>query len=237
MSEDRGTSTCSPRCWIGEAWGRRSLVVLLATLGLSGCATLQEIANLRRVDFRLNDVSAVRLAGVDVMGVRSVEDLNVIDVGRITLAVARNELPLQFVLDVAANNPAGGGAARLTALDWTLLIEDRETISGALDQEYVIQPGTSAVIPVPISFDLIEFVDGSATDLTELVLSLANAGGSPKNIALRARPTIDTPLGPMRYPEPIVIGGQVGRIPAPIPYNQRQGRRNDAGSFQLARNP
>lgn len=193
------------------------LPALLLTLAFGGCATLQEIANLRQVDFRLNNVSAVQLAGVDLMQVRSVEDLNVLDVGRITLAVARNELPLQFVLGVEANNPAGGGAARLTALDWTLLVEDRETISGALDQEYVIQPGSSTVIPVPIAFDLIEFVDGSATDLTELVLSLANAGGSPKNISLRAQPTIDTPLGPMRYPEPIVIGGEIGRIPAPIP--------------------
>jgi hypothetical protein len=196
----------------------RRLVAALLTLGLAGCATLQEIANLRRVDFRLRDVSGLALAGVDLAGVRSVEDLNLIEVGRITVAVTRNRLPIAFELGIAASNPPGeGGDARLTALDWTLFLEGRETISGALDREYVIPAGGSTRIPVTIAFDLIEFVDGNATDLTELALSLANAGGSPKNVTLRAVPTIDTPLGPIRYPEPIVIGGDIGRIPAPLP--------------------
>lgn len=194
------------------------LALLLVTLATTGCATLQQIANLRQVDFRLREVSGLALAGVDLSDVRSVEDLNLVDVGRISIAVARNELPIEFILGVAASNPAdGGGAARLTALDWTLLLEGRETISGALDREYVIEPGASTMIPVAIAFDLIEFAEGSATDLAELALSLANAGGSPKNITLRAQPTIDTPLGPIRYPEPIMIGGDVGRIPAPAP--------------------
>jgi len=192
-----------------------ALVILLLT---AGCATLQQIANLSRVDFRLGDLSGLRLAGVDLSDVRSIDDLNVLEVGRITLAVARNELPIEFELGVEASNPVGdGGDARLTALDWTLLLEGRETISGALDREYLIPAGTSTRIPVTIGFDLIEFVDGNATDLVELALSLANAGGSPKKVALRAIPTIDTPLGPVRYPDPIVIGGEVGRIPAPLP--------------------
>jgi len=184
----------------------------------AGCATLQQIATVGRVDFRLDDVSGLRLAGVDLSGVRSVDDLNVVEVGRITLAVTRNELPIEFELGVAASNPVGeDGDARLTALDWTLLLEGRETVRGALDRDYLIPAGSSTRIPVTIAFDLIEFVDGNATDLTELALSLAGAGGSPKNVALRALPTIDTPLGPIRYPEPIVIGAEVGRTPAPAP--------------------
>jgi hypothetical protein len=50
-----------------------------------------------------------------------------------------------------------------------------------------------------------EFFDGSAQDLFELALSIADQGGAPTEIALRATPTIQTPLGPMRYPQPITI--------------------------------
>lgn len=164
-----------------------------------------------RLDFRLDHLAEVRLAGVDLRGVRSYRDLNPLDVARIGLAVSRNELPLEFVLDVrAANTSTNAGRARLTRMDWTLLLEGRETITGRIDREYVVEAGSTATIRVPVAFDLIEFFDGNATDLAELVLSLTDAGGSPKNLALRAVPTIDTALGSFRYPEPILIEGTIG---------------------------
>jgi hypothetical protein len=193
---------------------RPARLIILAVVGLavSGCATLQEIANVARLDFRLDRLAELRLAGVDLRNVRSYEDLSPVDVGRIAFAVSRNELPLEFVLDVeAANTRSDAGRARLTRMDWTLLLEGRETIAGRLDREYVVEAGSSTTIPVPVTFDLIEFFDGNATDLAELVLSLADAGGSPKNVALRAVPTIDTALGSFRYPEPILIEGTIGR--------------------------
>lgn len=187
-------------------------LVACACLAASGCATLQEIANVARLDFRLDRLAELRLAGVDLRGVQRYDDLSPVDVGRIALAVSRNELPVEFVLDVEADNTrAGVGRARLTRMDWTLLLEGRETVTGRLDEEYVIEAGTTAIVPVPIAFDLIEFFDGNAADLVELALSLADAGGSPKNVALRAVPTVDTALGSFRYPDPILIEGTVGR--------------------------
>ncbi len=193
---------------------RRMLqLVLISVTGVavSGCATFQEIANVARLDFRLDRLSGLRLAGVDLRSVDAYGDLSPVDVGRIALAVSRDELPVEFVLDIEAVN-AGADArrARLTRMDWTLLLEGRETVTGRIDREYVVEAGSTTTIPVPVAFDLIEFFDGNAGDLAELVLSLADAGGSPKNVALRAVPTIDTSFGSFRYPEPILIGGTVG---------------------------
>jgi hypothetical protein len=60
-------------------------------------------------------------------------------------------------------------------------------------------------VPLDVSLNLVEFFQGSARDLVELALSLSGQGGAPKEVALRATPVVDTPLGPMRYPRPITI--------------------------------
>ncbi|NNE36122.1 MAG: hypothetical protein HKN13_12845, partial [Rhodothermales bacterium] len=147
-----------------------------------------------------------RIAGVETSGIRGYEDLGALDIVRIGAAVARKELPVSFVLDVVAKNPAENGVqARMVGMDWTLLLEDRETISGVFEDEVVIPAGETRHLPIRIELDLIRFFEGNARDLVDLALSLAGEGGSAKNVKLRAVPTIQTLVGPVRYPEPITI--------------------------------
>lgn len=177
-----------------------------ALLAVGGCATLQQLAALRDVDFALDRVARLSLAGIDLDEKRSYGDLGITDVARLTLALSRNELPLSFDLLVRGENPTENGTdARLVRFAWTLLLEDRETVSGVFDDEVVFSPGVPATFPLTISLDLLDFFEGSAQDLGELALSLAGEGGSPKNVAIRAVPTINTALGPIQYPGTITI--------------------------------
>ena len=88
---------------IARKWTYPALAILA---GAAGCATLQQIAALRQVDFSLAGTRNARLAGVDLSRVRSYRDLSAVDLGRIGLAVARKDLPLEFQLDVRGENPA-----------------------------------------------------------------------------------------------------------------------------------
>ena len=179
-------------------------VILLSTA--IGCATLQQMASLRNVDFALDRVSDLRLSGIDVGSVRSFDDLSFLDAGRLVLALSRNELPMDFRLHLRAENPAENSTeARMVQMAWTLLLQDRETLSGVLENEILLPPGEPTDVPLAISLNLMEFFEGSAQDLVELALSLAGQGGAPKEVALRATPVINTPLGPIRYPGPITI--------------------------------
>ncbi len=182
------------------------LALFVVLPALSGCQTLKEIANLRHVDFSLDRLSGLNLAGVSLQNVRSYRDLSAGDLFKLTTAVARRDLPLRFNLHVAALNPETNSvAARLVRMDWTLFLEDRETISGVVDQEQVLNPGQPVDIPVAIDLELLSFFDKNAQDLVDLVLSLSGEGGAPKNVRLQAIPVIDTVIGPIRYPDPIVI--------------------------------
>lgn len=183
-----------------------AILIIVISVVIQGCQTLREIAALRLVDFGIDNVTDARLAGVEVQRIRSYEDLSSTDLFRLGRALASREMPFAFSLNIAAQNPEENEVqARLLRMAWTLFLEDRETISGVLNQEYVLPPGTTTTIPVRIELDLVEFFDRNLEDLVELAISASGQGGEPTNVALRATPTIDTPLGEMEYPRPITI--------------------------------
>ncbi len=192
---------------------RRTLILAFAASALVGCATVQEIIALRSVDFQLDRVTDVRLAGISLAHVQSSADLSLGDGARVAAALATRELPLSFRLNLIAANPTSNRVtARLVRLQWTLFLEDTETISGQIAHEYELPPGQPTSIPIDVSLDLLDFYQRSGRDLIELAMNLAGAGGAPKQVAVRAVPTVDTPLGAISYPRPItIVAGSVGR--------------------------
>lgn len=185
-----------------------------ATVLAAGCATLQELTALRRVDFSLAGATGSTLAGVPIASIRTFGDLSAIQVARLGTALARHELPLETVLQVRATNPEDNVQARLIGLDWKLFLDDRETIAGMLDGEFVLPPGQPVDVPVALRLDLLDFFDGQLEEVVGLALAVAG-GGEPTRVRLEATPSIRTTLGPIRYPQPIRIEHEVGGAPQP----------------------
>ncbi|HYM82326.1 MAG TPA: hypothetical protein VEY91_13060 [Candidatus Limnocylindria bacterium] len=178
---------------------------------LLGCATLQEIAALRQVAFSIDRVSDVRIAGVRVEGTRSYGDLGAADVARLVAAAGARAVPLDMILHVRAENPATNEvSARLVALDWKFFIEARQIVDGSLPGEFRLPPGEPVDVPLAMRFDLVDFFGGGARELFDLALALSGQGGRSREIRLEAMPTIQTGIGPIRYPDPIVIRRRVG---------------------------
>lgn len=188
------------------------LCVLLLGLNGLGCTAIQEIAALRQVDFSLDQVTEARLAGIDLDGLNDYSSVNPLDLVRIGNAIRNQSLPFAFTVHIGGRNPDENEvSARLVQMDWTLFLEDRETISGVFNDEVVLPPGRHVDIPISMELDLYRFFESNARDLIELALSVAGAGGSPKNIRISAVPTIQTALGPIRYPGRIdIVSATVG---------------------------
>lgn len=189
-----------------------ALLALLPLLLLAGCATLGQLTALQDVDFSIEELSEVRVAGVDVTRVQSISDLSFSEGAALAGAVQRGDLPLQVELTILARNPEENLAdARLVRMDWTLLLEGRETVSGVFADEIILPRGEPTTFPVLAELNLVEFFEGNAADLVEMVASLAGVGGEAKEIELRASPVVQTALGPISYPTPIrIVGGRVG---------------------------
>jgi hypothetical protein len=190
---------------------RRTFLASLILCGtLVGCPALQEIAALRSVEFSLAGTSGATLAGVPIDSVRSIDQLSSTQVARVAAALAQGRLPLEANLLVRALNPGDNVQARLTRLDWTLFLDDQETINGILDREFVLPPGEPATVPLQVRLDLLDFFDGRLDQVVNLALALAGAEGARQRVRLEASPSVQTPVGPIRYPRPISIEYEVG---------------------------
>ena len=185
---------------------RWTLALAALTAALAGCVTLSRVTALERVDFSIAGVRDGRLAGVDLRRIANYDDLSAVEIGRIALAFSRRDVPLDLTIMVRADNPADNRtAATMVKLAWTLLLDDKETVSGVLDTVVTMPPGETAYVPLPMRVNLRQFFDGPAQSLVNLAASVAGISSHPTKIAVRAIPTINTPLGPITYPSPITI--------------------------------
>lgn len=190
----------------GSRATRAALWFVLTAGVLGACATLQQVVALRRVDFSLAGIQDGRLAGVALTRIASYRDLSAIEIGRIAYAFARNDVPLEFRVNVRAENPAHNSVtATMVRLSWTALLDDKETVSGVIDSSFTLPPGQPVAIPLLVRLNMRQFFDGPAESLVDIAAGLAGLRSEPTRVTIRATPTIDTPIGPITYPEPITI--------------------------------
>ena len=183
-----------------------ALVASLTLLAIPGCATLQQIAPLRTVRFDFGGVSDVRIAGIPIGEKTSFRSLSVANAARLAAAIAMNEVPLELIAHVHATNPAENAvSARMVALGWTLFVEDRQTLAGGLTSPVSISPGVTSDVPLAVRIDLVQLSQGGARDLFDLGLAIAGQGTLQKDLRLDLVPTIETPLGPIRYAVPVTV--------------------------------
>lgn len=187
-------------------------VLLVSLIVLAGCATTRQFLALRRVNFDIDNVNRVSIAGVPVERIRAYSDLGPLELARLAAAATRGEIPLEFDLLVGGENPADNATtARLVRMSWTLLLNGTETISGNIDTAYTFAPGARTIVRVPIRLDVARFFRNNARDAFDLACGIANLGGCrPAEVQLRALPTVDTPLGPIQYNEPLVLTRRTG---------------------------
>ena len=118
----------------------------------------------------------------------------------------QKQAPIELVAHVSATNPRENKvAARMVDMGWTLFVEDRRALSGQLGHPVVVEPGGSVDVPVAVRFDLVELGAGGARDLFDLAVAIAGQGTVKKDLRLELVPTIETSLGPLAYPAPVVI--------------------------------
>lgn len=198
--------------------GLRLMTLMIALVVIvPGCATLTEMAgalsNLQRLKFRVAGVSGFTVANISLSGKQQITDFGLMDGINLLAGYNRKKLPAGFTLNIKALNPNDGTGgspqttSTLTSFEWRLLIDDKPTVSGNIEKPIEI-PGTgqSAVIPLEINLDLMEFFgEKGYNDLLNLALALGGAQSDISRLAIDAQPRVSTPLGEITYPGRIII--------------------------------
>jgi hypothetical protein len=186
----------------------RWIVIGFALSLVLGCATAGELASLRKVDFTFDHISGPMLVGIPLGRIYKYEDLSPSDLTRLGVAVASNDMPFDLTVHLAARNPEENTVnARLLAMDWTYLVDNKKVVEGKLTQaqELTLSPGETRDVPVGITFNLVEAFEGSPQELLDTALVLSGQRTSGRRRTLLISPTLDTPAGPMSYPDPIKL--------------------------------
>ena len=179
---------------------------------LSSCAALNALAGVARIQFKLNDVQSVRLAGIDIANKHSVSDFSIMDGVNLLGAFSSGRFPLTFTLNVAAKNPNQPSSAssmlsslQVSQFPWRLLIDNHETISGDIGAPIGVPAGgTTVMMPLQVSVDLKQFFANQGyNDMINLALAIAGQGTS--RLQLKAQPTMTSPIGSLKYPSELTI--------------------------------
>jgi hypothetical protein len=201
----------------------KSMLFILPTIAFgawlvsAGCSALQEmqntLANLQRLQFKLDGVAPGNLAGINLAQVNAPSDLSLQDGLKLMNAFTNKSLPVTFTLNVAAKNPNDGTAgtskqvALLSSLAWKLKIDEKETISGDIPNPIEIPgSGQATIIPLSMSLDLYTFFkDQGYKDVLNLGLAVAGQKGSTSRLTLAATPTVSVAGINLKYPGQINI--------------------------------
>ena len=84
-----------------------------------GCTGLYDaIVNLQRLQFKLDRVTGMKLAGVSLSSIERPSNLSIIDAANLLANFTQGRLPAEFTLNVLAKNPNDGtGGTNLMAIN------------------------------------------------------------------------------------------------------------------------
>ena len=185
------------------------IILIFIALSLGACKQLKELANFARCEFKIRNIENITLAGINVQQVKSISDVGIADAARLMAAVGQNNLPLQFTLNVDVKNP-NPTQASLNRLDWILIIDDIELLTGTSMNKIQIAPnGGIANYPLAFNFNLKDVMkQKTGQSLINFGLNLAGAGNQPSRVTLKAKPYINVGSFQIPYPGYITIKNQ-----------------------------
>lgn len=189
------------------------LTLLITIMAILGCQQIKNIthslSSFTSLRFKIENVSDFMLAGVSIATKSSLNDFSPVDVLKIGNEIAKNKLPVSFVVNIAVKNPNTGlGGTKpipvtIKRMDWVLFIDGVQTITSRLNREFQF-PASNDIghLPLEVSMDLFDFFGNRGYEgLINLALYLGGLRSDPSKIIIEATPTFSTPFGDYQSPK------------------------------------
>lgn len=179
------------------------IILFAAAVMLTACDVLKQVEGMQmltKCEFRINTISDIQLAGVNVSGVKKISDINPLDALIITNAWLSNQLPLDFNLNLEVKNP-NNQPASMNRLDWILFIDDMQMLEGAVNERFVTGAGETGNLPVQIGFNLAEVLKGESKDkIISTALGLVDGSGKSTRVMVKLKPSLMVGQQTIMYP-------------------------------------
>ena len=149
---------------------------------------LKAVRTFAKTTFRLAAVDEAQLAGLDVRGALTADQLS-----QLKAAGKTDFVPLRLRLSVEARNP-NRNKVLLNQLEYLVLVNNREVASGSTDDVYEI--GGRSTLPIPITFTAnVREALAAGLSAEALAAALSSWSRQPSRFSVRVRPTFQNASG------------------------------------------
>lgn len=187
--------------------------IIVLSLILSGCGVYNSLMNISKLKFKLGSIDNFKVGSISINNKSKLSDFGAVEIMKLTSNVVSGKFPVTFRVNIVAKNPnkseekSNLSSVSLVEFPWTLYIDNTRTISGNISQPVEVPAEVDkTIIPLDMKLDLMDyFKNVGLNNLINLALTLGGTKGSSSKIKVVAEPVISTPLGRMKYPQPLTI--------------------------------
>lgn len=179
------------------------LITFAMMLTLSSCDVMNQMSQVQQFalcEFDINGVDNVRIAGIELDENMDRDDLNTAQLMQLTAAIFKKEMIVDFDVLLKINNPNNKTAA-MNRMDYELFIDNKQILTGQMNQPVNVPPNTSARVPMPIQLDLFKVLNNETQNsLVNLAFKLTGDKSDPAEILLKVKPYIKVGGRELAYP-------------------------------------
>lgn len=183
-----------------------SIIIVLYFQSCGVFRQTRQMKNFANCDFRITTVENIVLSGINVQQLKGMNDLNMLQAGKILAGLAGGNLPISMTVNIEAKNP-NNEQAIMNKMEWILYVDSIQLINGILNKNITIPPdGGKIIIPMDMSFNILDFINNSKKDdLLNTAFNLVDKGNRPIKIKIKAKPSIIVGRRNISYPGYITI--------------------------------
>ncbi len=147
------------KCFLLPLWGLGGVGFLF-----SGCQSIRELNALSKCQFRNKDFAKMEIAGVNILGVTSWQNMDLIKTSELTYRVAQqDQIPFTTTFNIEVKNDHDKMAA-LEQMDWILEVDNKDVINGTSTQRFEVPPLGTNILPITTTFDVKKILNKSTLD-------------------------------------------------------------------------
>ena len=189
---------------------KRFLIVFFGLVFFfQSCSVLEQMQEYQRFikcNFSLSNIEVLEIGQVDLSSLKDKGDISMLDMISITNQLFSGEFPAKLSVNLkAANNDIQ--TASIAGLDWKILMEGQEMVSGLVDREVVVPAQSSSTFPVIVQVDLIKLL---RSESLPTIMAFAFGNNQYEEISklgaeIKIKPYYKTKSGIEKYPGYLTI--------------------------------
>ena len=192
---------------------RLGAALILFPLLFASCNLQKQItalANMAKCTYKIDNLTGMTLANVNVQGKSSLAQLNLSDATKLATAYLGGTMPLSMTLNMAVKNPNKEPAA-MNKLKYILALDGQNLTNGTIPNSFAVEANSTNTLPIQVNVDLKQVLAGkSKEEILNLILALSGQSQKPTKLGLSIKPTFNIAGQAIEYPNYFNVATEFG---------------------------